>query len=118
MTNQILSVALSEVVADPDQPRQHFDQKAMERLRAAIREIGQLQPIRVRRADEQWIIVDGQRRWLSLCSLAKQFPLDERFHQIKIIEGNELDETTSTRRIVQVLSNVSADLTTTEKAEV
>src|SRR5688572_24177243 len=118
MTKQIMSVALDEVVPDPEQPRQHFDREAMERLKRAIQEVGQLQPIRVRRVGDQWMIVDGQRRWLSLCSLAKQFPEDGRFQEIRIYAGDELDETTSTRRIVQVLSNVSADLTPTEKAEV
>ena len=79
MTNQILSLALDEVTPDPEQPRQHFDREAMEGLKGAIFAMGQLQPIRVRRAEDRWVIVDGQRRWLSLCALAKQHPENVRF---------------------------------------
>src|SRR5688572_8574175 len=117
MTKQIMSVALDEVVPDPEQPRQHFDREAMERLKRAIQEVGQLQPIRVRRVGEQWMIVDGQRRWLSLCSLAKQFPNDERFQTIGAFVGDELDEARASRLAVQVLSNCGEDLTPIEKAE-
>jgi ParB family transcriptional regulator, chromosome partitioning protein len=116
MTNQILSLALDEVTPDPEQPRQHFDREAMERLKAAISAMGQLQPIRVRRADDRWIIVDGQRRWLALYALAKQHPEDDRFKTIQAYVGGEMDEAIGSRRVVQVLSNIGEDLTPTEKA--
>ncbi len=64
----------------------------MERLKNAILAVGQLQPIRVRRVEEGFMIVDGQRRWLAMCSLAKQYPDDERFRRIRAYEGDELDQ--------------------------
>lgn len=114
--SEILSLGLDEVVPDPEQPRQHFDRDAMERLKAAILAVGQLQPIRIRKVDDGFMIVDGQRRWLAMSSLAEQHPEDDRFKQIKAYEGDELDETSSSRRVVQVLSNIGEDLTPTEKA--
>jgi ParB/RepB/Spo0J family partition protein len=117
MTNEIMTLALDEVVPDPEQPRQYFDREAMERLRAGILSVGQLQPIRVRRADDGWMIVDGQRRWLSLCSLNKQFPDDERFQTIHAFDGGDLDVARPSRLAVQVLSNCGEDLTPIEKAE-
>ncbi len=116
MTNEIMVLSLDEVVPDPEQPRQYFDREAMERLRAGILSVGQLQPIRVRRVGKRWMIVDGQRRWLSLCSLAKQFPEDERFRTISAFVGGELDEDRASRLAVQVLSNCGEDLRPTEKA--
>src|SRR5688572_32378870 len=114
--NEILSLSLDEVLPDPEQPRQHFDREAMDRLKGAIFAVGQLQPIRVRRLEEGFMIVDGQRRWLAMCSLAKQHPEDDRFRRIRAYESDELDQAAPSRRVVQVLSNIGEDLTPTEKA--
>ena len=51
MTNQILSLALDEVTPDPEQPRQHFDREAMERLKGAILAVGSML--------EKAVVVDG-----------------------------------------------------------
>lgn len=115
--NQILSLRLDEVAPDPEQPRKHFDRTAMDRLKAAIFAVGQLQPIRVRSEGDRWMIVDGQRRWLAISSLARQHPGDPRFETIRAYVGGEMDDGTSSRRVVQVLSNIGEDLTPIEKAE-
>lgn len=115
-TNEIMLLDLDEVIPDPEQPRRHFEREAMARLKDAILAVGQLQPIRVRRVDDRWMIVDGQRRWLAMSALAKQCPEDERFQQIRAYVGGELDEGAASRRVVQVLSNIGEDLTPTERA--
>ena len=53
------------VIPDPDQPRQEFDEDALDRLAESIRSHGQLSPIRIRWSEEHasWVIVFGERRW-------------------------------------------------------
>ena len=117
MTDNVLSLPLNRVLPDPEQPRQRFDPEAMERLKAAIYTVGQLHPIRVRFTDEGWMIVDGQRRWLALCALAKEHPNEPQFQTIRAVEGDAgLDNERSMRLSVQVLSNCGEDLTPMEKA--
>ncbi len=56
-------IKISEIVPDPDQPRQSFDEMAIEELSASIREHGVLQPIVVTPHDGHYMIVAGERRF-------------------------------------------------------
>lgn len=50
----------------PGQPRQHFDEEALEELAASIREHGIIEPLVVRRAlpgADKYEIIAGERRW-------------------------------------------------------
>jgi ParB/RepB/Spo0J family partition protein len=51
--------------ADPDQPRKDFAGDGLDRLAASLVDRGQLQPIRVRKAEgrEGFVVVVGERRW-------------------------------------------------------
>jgi ParB family chromosome partitioning protein len=58
---------------DPNtrQPRTHFDEEALEELAASLREVGLLQPIVVRPAEQgRYELVMGERRWRA-CKLAE-----------------------------------------------
>lgn len=55
-------VAVSEITANPDQPRKHFDPEALAALADSIRTHGLLQPIVVRRAAEGYEVIAGERR--------------------------------------------------------
>lgn len=46
-----------------DQPRQYFNDNALKELAESIKENGVIQPIIVRRIDENYQIVAGERRW-------------------------------------------------------
>jgi len=59
----LMEVAVSEIEANPDQPRRTFDEDELEELAASIAENGLLQPIVVRRVDGHYQIVAGERRW-------------------------------------------------------
>ncbi len=58
-------IRLERIVADPNQPRGEFDADALERLASSLKQRGLLQPIRVRwdEANQQYVIVIGERRW-------------------------------------------------------
>jgi ParB family chromosome partitioning protein len=60
---QIQYLLIDSIVPDPDQPRRSFDAGSLEGLTAGLKELGQLVPIRVRLVGEQFVIVDGERRW-------------------------------------------------------
>jgi ParB family transcriptional regulator, chromosome partitioning protein len=51
------------LVPNPQQPRRHFDQQALEELAASIRASGVLQPLVVRPRGAQYEILVGERRW-------------------------------------------------------
>lgn len=54
---------LDRVRPNPEQPRQTFDEAAMEELAASVRQYGVLQPILVRPVDGGYEIVAGERRY-------------------------------------------------------
>lgn len=56
-------IKLTEVTADPDQPRRHFDEVGLEELAASIKEHGILQPIVVTPKAGGYQIVAGERRY-------------------------------------------------------
>jgi ParB family chromosome partitioning protein len=61
--SQLKDLKLSEVVADPDQPRRMFDQDALNELAESVREHGVLQPIIVVKTSAGYQIVAGERRF-------------------------------------------------------
>lgn len=56
-----LKVAL--LAPNPDQPRRHFDEAALDELAASIREHGVVQPLVVVAVEKGYRIVAGERRW-------------------------------------------------------
>ena len=61
----VSTLPLREIEPDPEQPRKHFDQEALNQLAASITENGLLQPIAVRpkKLGTGYIIIAGERRW-------------------------------------------------------
>lgn len=60
----VQEVAVTSIVPNPAQPRQHYDQEALAELAASIREHGVVQPVLLRpRQDGKYEIVAGERRW-------------------------------------------------------
>lgn len=61
--SELRHIKLSEIFADPDQPRRSFDEAALEELAASIAEHGILQPIVVTPHKGGYQIVAGERRY-------------------------------------------------------
>ena len=63
-------VRIDQVIADPRQPRKHYDEAALEQLTASIKSLGIIEPLVVRQVDPKmpgsatakWILVAGERR--------------------------------------------------------
>lgn len=56
-------IKLTEISADPNQPRRHFDESALEELATSVKRHGILQPIVVTPSSQGYTIVAGERRW-------------------------------------------------------
>ena len=56
-------IPISDISANPHQPRRHFDAEALDELAASIAQIGVLQPILVRSVSTGYELVAGERRW-------------------------------------------------------
>lgn len=61
--SDLRQIRVGQIVADPDQPRRHFDEEALGLLADSIREHGVLQPIVVIAKGDGYMIVAGERRW-------------------------------------------------------
>jgi ParB family chromosome partitioning protein len=61
--SEMRHIKLTEIIADPDQPRRQFDDAALEDLAASITEHGILQPIVVTPHGGGYQIVAGERRY-------------------------------------------------------
>ena len=62
-------IRISDIEPNKAQPRKHFDKEALEELASSIREHGLLQPIIVRKIDDKYQIISGERRWRA-CRMA------------------------------------------------
>ena len=63
-SSSINEVPLSQIHANPDQPRRDFDQESLEELAESLREIGIIQPITLRKmAEGDYQIIAGERRF-------------------------------------------------------
>ena len=63
-SSTINEIELSDIEPNPNQPRREFDQEALQELANSIREIGIIQPITLRQADNgKYQIIAGERRW-------------------------------------------------------
>jgi ParB family chromosome partitioning protein len=59
----VTELKITELEANQSQPRRFFDDQALQELSASIKEHGVVQPIIVRKVDESYQIVAGERRW-------------------------------------------------------
>jgi ParB family chromosome partitioning protein len=61
---RVQNLFISDIVPNPEQPRKHFDNLAIEELSQSIKRHGVLQPIIVTPSqNEKYTIVAGERRW-------------------------------------------------------
>lgn len=63
-SSSINEIALSKIAVNPNQPRREFDPVALQELADSIREIGIIQPITLRKInDDSYQIIAGERRF-------------------------------------------------------
>ena len=57
------SILLSKIKPNPNQPRKNFEDKSLKQLAQSIDEKGLISPITVKKVDNKYIIVAGERRY-------------------------------------------------------
>lgn len=59
------TIPTDKIIADPDQPREHFDETKLNELAASMKKLGQLQPVSVRYLGPKngYMLIMGERRF-------------------------------------------------------
>ena len=60
---RVQQLVVTQIQPNPDQPRKHFDEKALQELANSIKNHGIVQPLVITKTDKGYIIVAGERRW-------------------------------------------------------
>jgi len=92
--NGLMMLPIERIEANPTQPRQHFDTAALNELAASIAANGVIQPLVVRRKNDGFELVAGERRWraskmagLSEVPVVVQEIADDKVLEIALIEN-------------------------------
>lgn len=59
----ITELDITKIYPNPNQPRKHFDEEALQELASSIKTHGVIQPLVVNQADDGYMIIAGERRW-------------------------------------------------------
>jgi ParB family chromosome partitioning protein len=110
---QISMLELNQIVSGQYQPRQYFDDQAIETLAQSIAKQGLIQPITVRPKGSAYEIIAGERRWRACQKIAKspipviiQHVSDETALAIALIENlqrqdlNAIEEAQALNRLI------------------
>lgn len=91
---QVISIDINLIKPNKDQPRKHFDNEKLIELANSIKEHGIIQPIVVRKENQFYVIIAGERRWRAARLLnLKEVPIiikelsDVEVVQISLIEN-------------------------------
>jgi ParB family chromosome partitioning protein len=98
---------IEKVIARRDQPRRRFDEEALEELAQSIREQGIIQPLVVRRTDDGFEIIAGERRWRAAQRAA--------LHQVPVVVQDVSSDQAFEMALVENLQR--EDLNPLERAE-
>lgn len=111
--NEVVSLPLSKVEPNRDQPRKYFDDAAIEELADSIRQFGIIQPLLVQKTDDYYQIIAGERRWRAAARAGlKEVPViirtfsNQEAVEVALIENiqredlNPIEEAKAYRRLV------------------
>lgn len=98
---------IEDIKPNRNQPRKNFDNAKLEELAASIREKGIIQPIVVRKQDDSYEIVAGERRWRA----AQKAGL----HDVPVVIQDVSDDTALEMALIENIQR--EDLNVIEEAE-
>lgn len=99
-STSINEVDIELIVANPNQPRVHFDEDALSELATSIRELGVISPITLRKNDDgTYLIIAGERRYRASKSIGlRTIPAyvktaaDEQVMEMALIENIQRED--------------------------
>src|SRR4030066_1286739 len=84
----LLYCGIEEIIPNRSPPRKHFDESKLQELAESIKEKGILEPLLVRRTDQGYELIVGERRWRA----AQKAGLREVPVLVKEVEGRDAFE--------------------------
>ncbi len=117
----IEEIEVSKILKSPNNPRKHFSSKKIEELANSLKEHGLLSPIILRKKDDHYVIVAGERRyraaellnWKTIKSIVIEAD-EEKVSKLAIIENiqreniNPVEEAIAINKLIE-LKNQSHD---------
>lgn len=102
-SSSINEIPLSKIQPNPDQPRRVFDEEALHELAVSIKQLGVIQPITLRKIDdENYQIIAGERRYrASMIAQQKTIPAyiktadDDNVMEMALIENIQREDLNS-----------------------
>lgn len=99
-SSTINEIAISQIEANPNQPRREFDPEALQELANSIKELGIITPITLRQVDtNRFQIIAGERRWrASQMAGLKSMPAyirtinDENMMEMALVENIQRED--------------------------
>ena len=61
-SGSVSEIEIDKIITNPNQPRTKFDEEALKELAASIKELGIIQPITVKKVDDKFQLISGERR--------------------------------------------------------
>lgn len=93
--SRMAEIDIADIIPNPTQPRTQFDEEALDELADSIRQLGVIQPVTVKKADNgKYTIISGERRWRAARRAdLKSLPAyirevdDENLHAMALVEN-------------------------------
>jgi ParB family transcriptional regulator, chromosome partitioning protein len=87
-SDKIIQIPLSQLRANPYQPRKHFNEDSLRELAESIKEHGVIQPIIVRKVLKGFEIIAGERRYRAsqICGMATIPAVERAFSDQQVME--------------------------------
>jgi ParB family chromosome partitioning protein len=107
-------ISMNLIRANEEQPRKNFDEEKIEQLAESIKEHGVVQPIVLKKIDDTYVIVAGERRWRAAKTIGlKEIPAvvmdltEKQILEISLIENiqredlNPIEEALAYKRLIE-----------------
>lgn len=117
------TISINLIKPNQDQPRKFFDEEKILQLSESIKEHGIIQPLVVKKQDDSYIIVAGERRWRAAKAAGiKEVPVivmsltDKQVLEISLIENiqrqdlNPIEEAWAFRKLINEFSFTQEEL--------
>jgi len=102
----LYEIPLARIIPNPHQPRKEFEEESLKELAESIRAEGLLQPIVVRKQEEHFELIAGERRWRA-CQILK----------LKFIPARIMLVTETSSAVLSLIENLQReDLNPVEEA--
>ncbi len=87
--NNILEIDINKITPNRNQPRNIFNDTSLDELAQSIKEMGILQPLTVKKNDDHYEIIAGERRWRAarIAGLRKVPVIIKEFDDLKSLEA-------------------------------